>query len=63
MIWNAYGKVVGSKYLGQVEADTKEEAIDKVSSSASVNLCHQCCTECEDAEIYDVEAEEADSGQ
>jgi hypothetical protein len=48
---------VGSKYLGEVEADTMEEAIEKGGRRAHVSLCHQCSHECEDPEIQEVFAE------
>lgn len=58
--WSVVASVVGSKFLGIFEAETKEEAEDMgiVSDAASINLCHQCSDECEDAEIDSVEAEE-----
>ena len=48
-----YGIVRGSKYLGTVEAETAEEAKEKVynSGKAYVSLCNQCSEECEDPEI------------
>ena len=56
MRFNAYGVVAGSKYLGEVEARDVIEAREKAfrMHSASVNLCHQCADECEDAEIHEV---------
>jgi|ADurb_Val_02_Slu_FD_contig_21_2875252_length_324_multi_2_in_0_out_0_2 Fe-S cluster assembly iron-binding protein IscA len=58
--WAVMGHVVGSKFLGIFEAETKEEAEDMAieSDAASVSLCHQCSSECEDAEVDYVEAEE-----
>jgi hypothetical protein len=58
--YNVYGIVTGSKYLGQVEAFSKDEAEEKAWSEleASVSLCHQCSREASDAEIYKVEVEE-----
>jgi hypothetical protein len=54
-----YGKVVGSKYIGEVEASNKKEAIEKgwKLDEVCVCLCHQCSGECEDGEISDLIAE------
>lgn len=53
-----YGSVVGTKYLGQIEAATREEAIEKLGNDAGVQLCHHCSSECEDPEIHEFVAEE-----
>lgn len=57
--FSVYGSVVGSKYLGDFEADTKEEAIEKASLSdaGTIFLCHQCSDECESPEIVEMTAE------
>lgn len=54
--WSVTGSVVGSKYLGEVEASNAEDAeqvawdtLDIVSS-----MCHQCSDECEDPEIENI---------
>lgn len=51
--WSVTGVVVGSKYLGVFEAETKEEAEQMAleSEKAYCSLCHQCTDECEDPEI------------
>lgn len=60
--------VVGSKYIGEFEAETAEDAeqLARDSSEASISLCHQCSCECEDAECSDMQVElvedEATSG-
>jgi len=54
--------VVGSKYLGEFEAKTKEEAIEMASRNAYVSLCHQCGSECEDAQMEEFHAEADDDG-
>ena len=47
--------VYGGKYLGEVEADTPEEALDKLSGEAgTISLCHQCASECEDGTAEDI---------
>lgn len=58
--WRVTGVVTGSKYLGEVEAATKEEAEAKAFDELDVDccLCHQCSEECEDAEIQEVYASE-----
>lgn len=54
------GKVSASKYLGEFEAETEEEAIELAlnSDEACICLCHQCSPEAENPEIHDAEAEE-----
>ena len=54
--WRVSGTVAGSKYLGEVEADTPEGAKEKAFAEldCSVNLCHQCADECEDAEVQEL---------
>jgi hypothetical protein len=59
--FNVYATVTGSKYIGEFEAETKEDAIDQaeLSGGAYVSLCHQCSAECEDPEAHNFVAEEA----
>lgn len=61
--WRVYATVTGSKYLGEVEAETEEEAKEKAFDldAAYISLCHACSTHCEDAEITEVVAEEAEA--
>lgn len=63
--YRAFGKVVGTKYLGEFEADTPEEAKEKAENSedACVILCYSCISECEDPEIVDVEVEKIIDGE
>lgn len=44
--------VVGSKYIGEFEAETEEEALELAANSdeAWLNICHRCSSECEDAQ-------------
>ena len=60
--WAIYGTVTGGKYLGTIEAATKEEAEELAWDGKKVPLyvsfCHQCAGECENAEITEVMAEE-----
>lgn len=57
--YNLYAKVAASKYLGEVEAATMEEAIQKGYDldSCTVSVCHQCSRDVEDPEVDDVTAE------
>lgn len=61
-IYRAVGSVGGSKYLGEFEAATKEEAEAMAwdSEEASVSLCHQCSDECSDGEITEIFLEEVE---
>lgn len=58
--YNVYATVTGGAYLGQVEADSKEEAlrIADTQIDLSVSFCHQCTKYCENAEITDIQVEE-----
>ena len=49
--------VVGSKWVGDYEAETGEEAIQKAYEHAHVSLCHECASECEDPSIEHMTAE------
>ena len=41
--WNAYATYSGTKYLGTVEAATKEEAEELAEKiDTHISLCHQC---------------------
>ena len=57
--WDAYGTVTGTKYLGQFEAETEEEAIAQAENSEQtyVSLCHHCSDQCDDPEIGKITAE------
>lgn len=64
MKFHVYGKVVGTKYLGTVEAESEKEAIRKVENGEgpemSVQLCHHCSSQCEDPEIDDITVDACD---
>lgn len=53
--YEVMGQVSGGKFMGTYEASSKEEAekmaLDK---EGYVSLCHQCASECEDAQIDEV---------
>ena len=58
--FSVYGKVVGSKYIGTVNAKNKKEAEEKAweHRNVHVSLCHQCADECDDPEIVEITVEE-----
>jgi hypothetical protein len=51
MKYKVYGNYVFSKFLGEVEASSQEEAIEKALDDTPQNawLCAQCASEFEDA--------------
>lgn len=53
------GTVVGSKYMGEFEADSLEEAVEKAleSDEAYISFCHYCASKCEDPQVTDAVAE------
>jgi hypothetical protein len=56
MKYSVWGSYYASKYLGEVEADTKEEALEKAETEDLdyyVTLCHQCSDE---VEVGDLES-------
>lgn len=58
--WHCYGKVLGGKYLGEVEAATEEEALAKAEDlDAGISLCHQCDGEIEDPQVEEITVEKA----
>lgn len=62
-LYRVHGTVVGGKYLGEFEADSPEEAVEKaLDENGHVFLCHQCAGECENAEVEDAVAEEVEPG-
>jgi hypothetical protein len=52
--------VRASKYIGEVEAGSEEEAIEKGAAldGAHISLCHQCSGEMDDPEVDEIFAEE-----
>ena len=51
--WNANASISAGKYIGEVEAETVEEAIDKAYKhrNADCSVCHQCSDDVNDPEI------------
>ena len=58
--WHVYGKIEGSIYLGEVEAATRELAMEKAVENAYVGFCHHCSHMCEDPEVEATEAVEVE---
>ena len=60
MKWRVYGRVHGSKYLGEFEADTRERAEELAANSEKnhVGLCHACARE---FDLNDPSCQEFDS--
>jgi len=60
--YRVHGLVKGGKYLGEYEANSKEEAIEMAlnSNEAHVSMCHQCSDQCEDPMIEEAFAETDD---
>ncbi len=58
------GAIVGSKYLGEVEADTLEQALEMADQKylgEPISLCHECASECEDGCVDLIEVDEIKS--
>ncbi|MNR93663.1 hypothetical protein D3C72_247210 [compost metagenome] len=60
--YRVYGSVKATKYIGVIEANSKEEAEEKAwrMDEAAVSLCHQCSSEAEDPEIDELVIEEVE---
>ena len=57
--YSVYGVVVGTKHIGEYEANSKEEAIEMAENDAYVSLCHQCAgSEIDEPEIDELRADE-----
>jgi len=54
--WNCSGTVTAGIYLGQVDADTEKEAIEKAQQldTCSISVCNQCAEQIEDPEVTEV---------
>lgn len=51
--YRVHAAIGGSKYLGEFEAATPEDASRMAieSDSGRVSLCHQCSDQCEDPDV------------
>jgi Fe-S oxidoreductase len=58
-LYRVVGTVTASKYLGEFEADSPEEAVEKAleSEEAHVSVCHQCAHDVSDPGIEEAFAE------
>ncbi len=58
MKYKVCGQISGSTYIGEFDANSKEEAEDlAIASYEGVSLCHQCAGEIEYPELTDAFAE------
>lgn len=59
-VFAVHGTVIGGKFLGEYEAETKEQAIAlaEAEHGGPISLCHQCSSECEDGFIDKIDADE-----
>jgi len=60
MKYQVYGTAVGSCYLGEVEADSLEEAFVKAWRQAGISLCHECSAKMSDPEVEKITLVDAD---
>lgn len=60
--FRVYGTVIASKYIGEFEAATKEEAEQMAweSEEACVSVCHQCARDVDSPEIDHLVIEEVE---
>ena len=60
--YRVYGIMTASVFLGEVEAECQEQAIERAESNGDLNwnpqLCHQCSDEVELGEVYEIQVEE-----
>ena len=58
--YRATGVITGGKYLGEVEAENAEEAMEKAWDlpDTYVSLCHQCSHKVGEISIEEIEVEE-----
>lgn len=58
--FRVYGVIRATKYIGEFEAESKEQAEQMAwdSDEGYVSVCHQCSREVEDPEIERMEVEQ-----
>lgn len=65
MKYQVFGVLSASIFIGEYEADSKEDAIDKANEDKKANwhprICHHCSRNISIGDINDVEAELIDS--
>lgn len=63
MKYLVYGKVVGTKWMGTVEAENEKEAMKLANELDShVSICHQCADEVDSLEVDEIFVEKDDRG-
>lgn len=62
MRYRAHGAVSGSKFIGEFDAETVEEALRIAEAEAGASFCHRCSGECQDPEVEVVALTDADTG-
>ena len=57
--FRVYGTVTASCYLGEVEADSAEAAVEIAleSDAAQITVCHACADQISDPEVTEATAE------
>ncbi len=60
--YTCYGKVVATKWLGDVEAENEKEALELAMEldTNHVSICHQCARQIDSPEIDEVFVEAQD---
>jgi hypothetical protein len=60
--WRVGGGITASTYVGEVEAATWQEAVDKAYKVAGVSVCYECAKHIGDPEIDHLWAEDVETG-
>lgn len=59
--FSIHGVVTATKYIGEYEANSKEEAEAMAWEDAYVSVCHNCSSEVDGADIETLVIEEVES--
>ena len=60
--YSVTGAVHASTYIGEYDANTPEEAIERAYRDAGVSLCHECARDVSDPEVCELTAEDVETG-
>ena len=60
--YSVTGAVHASTFVGEYDANTPEEAIERAYRDAGVSLCHECAREVSDPEVCELVAEDMETG-
>lgn len=60
--YSVTGAVHASTYIGEYDANTPYEAIDRAYRDAGVRLCHECSRDVSDPEVCELTAEDLETG-